>query len=88
MHSVTTSDDGTRVLGYDDRAYRHLVDFDGRFSDIYIVDAASGERKLALKQLRSEFGAALLWSPDAALQAYVFAILTSLYLNDALHPGH
>lgn len=24
----------------------------------------------------------------AALQAYVFAILTSLYLNDALHPGH
>ena len=25
---------------------------------------------------------------DAALQAYVFAILTCLYLNDALHPGH
>lgn len=24
----------------------------------------------------------------AALQAYVFAILTSMYLNDALHPGH
>ena len=24
----------------------------------------------------------------AALQAYVFAILTSIYLNDALHPGH
>jgi F-type H+-transporting ATPase subunit a len=24
----------------------------------------------------------------AALQAYVFAILASLYLNDALHPGH
>ncbi len=24
----------------------------------------------------------------AALQAYVFAILTSLYLNDALHPSH
>jgi len=24
----------------------------------------------------------------AALQAYVFAILTSLYLHDALHPGH
>jgi F-type H+-transporting ATPase subunit a len=24
----------------------------------------------------------------AALQAYVFAILTSLYLNDALHPAH
>ena len=24
----------------------------------------------------------------AALQAYVFAVLTCLYLNDALHPGH
>jgi F-type H+-transporting ATPase subunit a len=24
----------------------------------------------------------------AFVQAYVFAILTSLYLNDALHPGH
>ena len=24
----------------------------------------------------------------AALQAYVFAILTSLYLNDAIHPSH
>jgi F-type H+-transporting ATPase subunit a len=24
----------------------------------------------------------------AFLQAYVFAMLTTLYLNDALHPGH
>jgi F-type H+-transporting ATPase subunit a len=24
----------------------------------------------------------------AVLQAYVFATLTSMYLNDALHPGH
>jgi F-type H+-transporting ATPase subunit a len=24
----------------------------------------------------------------AGIQAYVFAILASLYLNDALHPGH
>jgi len=24
----------------------------------------------------------------AFLQAYVFAILTCVYLNDALHPGH
>ena len=24
----------------------------------------------------------------AALQAYVFAMLTTLYFNDALHPGH
>jgi F-type H+-transporting ATPase subunit a len=24
----------------------------------------------------------------AVLQAYVFAILTCVYLNDAIHPGH
>jgi F-type H+-transporting ATPase subunit a len=24
----------------------------------------------------------------AALQAYVFTVLTYIYLNDALHPGH
>jgi F-type H+-transporting ATPase subunit a len=24
----------------------------------------------------------------ACLQAYVFAILTCIYLNDAIHPGH
>jgi F-type H+-transporting ATPase subunit a len=24
----------------------------------------------------------------AFLQAYVFAMLTCMYLNDALHPGH
>ena len=24
----------------------------------------------------------------AALQAYVFAILTCMYLHDAMHPGH
>jgi F-type H+-transporting ATPase subunit a len=24
----------------------------------------------------------------AALQAYVFAILTCMYLSDAVHPGH
>jgi F-type H+-transporting ATPase subunit a len=24
----------------------------------------------------------------AALQAYVFAVLTSMYINDAIHPAH
>jgi dipeptidyl aminopeptidase/acylaminoacyl peptidase len=70
MASITFSDDGTRVLGYDDRAYRSMVDYDGRFSDIYLVNATTGVRKLALKQLRSEFGAALLWSPDGKWAAY------------------
>jgi dipeptidyl aminopeptidase/acylaminoacyl peptidase len=64
MATVTLSDDGTRALGSDDRSYRQMVDYDGRFSDVYLVNAKTGERKLALKQLRSEGGSGLQWSPD------------------------
>ena len=28
------------------------------------------------------------WVAVAFLQAYVFTILTCIYLNDAIHPGH
>ena len=70
MATVTLSDDGTRALGTDDRAYRHLVDFDGRFADLYVVNAATGERSLALKQQRSEGGPSLLWSPDGKWACY------------------
>ena len=69
LATVTLSDDGTRALGTDDRAYRHLVDFDGRFSDIYVINASTGERKLALKEQRSE-GGATLWSPDGKWACY------------------
>ncbi len=70
LATVTLSDDGTRALGTDDRAYRHLVDFDGRYADIYVVNAVTGERHLALKQQRSESGSALLWSPDGKWASY------------------
>jgi dipeptidyl aminopeptidase/acylaminoacyl peptidase len=70
MATVTTSDDGARTIGYDDRAYRQLVDHDGRFTDIYLVNASTGERKLALKQLRGEAGSGLQWSPDGKWAAY------------------
>ncbi len=70
MESVTMSDDGTRTIGYDDRAYRQMVDHDGRFTDIYLVDSKTGERKLALKQLRGEAGSGLQWSPDGKWAGY------------------
>ncbi|MBL9199091.1 MAG: S9 family peptidase [Opitutaceae bacterium] len=70
LATITTSDDGTRVLGYDDRAYRSMVDYDGRFTDVHLVDPQTGASKTVLKQLRSEGGAALLWSPDGKWAAY------------------
>lgn len=70
LASISYSDDGTRVLGYDDRAYRSRVDYDGRFSDVYVVDAKTGARQLVLKQLRGESGAALQWSPDGKWAYY------------------
>ncbi len=70
LPTVSTSDDGTRVLGQDDRAYRHLVDYDGRFADIYVVDADTGARRLVMQKLRQESAAGLLWSPDGKWAAY------------------
>lgn len=69
LATVTLSDDGTRALGSDDRAYRKRVDFDGRYADYALVDPATGERRPILKQIRSE-GAPPQWSPDGKWAAY------------------
>ncbi len=52
MIGLTPSDDGRVALGTDDRAYRHMVDYDGTYNDVYLVDTATGARKLALKQFK------------------------------------
>lgn len=56
MAGVFPSDDGRVALGADDRAYRHMVDYDGAYNDIYVVDTATGARRLALKQFRGSAG--------------------------------
>ena len=56
MPGLTSSDDGRVAIGTDDRAYRHMVDYDGNYSDVYMVDTATGARTLALKQLRGGGG--------------------------------
>ena len=64
---VSLSDDGTRALGQDDRAYRRMGDYDGRYSDAYLVDAATGARREVLKKFR---GLPPQWSPDGKWAAY------------------
>jgi dipeptidyl aminopeptidase/acylaminoacyl peptidase len=74
LPNVTLSDDGTRALGFDDRASRRLADFDGLYSDVYLVDATTGTRHLVLPKLRSGSGnegsPALHWSPNGQWAAY------------------
>jgi dipeptidyl aminopeptidase/acylaminoacyl peptidase len=73
LPTVTLSDDGTRALGQDDRAYRRRTDYDGRYVDVLLVDPATGARRPALTELRSEgggAGGALAWSPDGRWAFY------------------
>ena len=69
LATVTLSEDGTRALGQDDRAYRRRVDYDGRYSDVFIIDPTTGTRRPALSELRSEGGAFQL-SPDGRSAFY------------------
>jgi dipeptidyl aminopeptidase/acylaminoacyl peptidase len=81
LRSFAPSDDGKRALGFDDRAYRRLVDYDGTYNDVYVVDTLTGERKLLRKQLRGgdgpggpggggPGGGGVRWSPDGRLASY------------------
>jgi len=73
LPTVTLSDDGTRALGQDDRAYRRRTDYDGRYTDVLLIDPTTGARRPAT-ELRSEGGGAganaLRWSPDGRWAFY------------------
>jgi dipeptidyl aminopeptidase/acylaminoacyl peptidase len=86
LRSVTPSDDGSRALGFDDRPYRRMVDYDGSYNDVYLVDTLSGARKLAIQKFRGGPGGGgpgggagggfgggrgpLQWSPDGRFAAF------------------
>jgi dipeptidyl aminopeptidase/acylaminoacyl peptidase len=59
METVTVSESSQWILGNDDREYRTMADYDERYSDSYIVDAATGQRTLIAKKHRG----AATWSP-------------------------
>ena len=55
---------------------------------IMLLSAAGAAKGLALLPLAAATGLTALEFLVAFLQAYVFTMLTCMYLNDALHPGH
>jgi dipeptidyl aminopeptidase/acylaminoacyl peptidase len=60
LETVTTSESLQWALGSDDRAYRKANDYDEHFTDLYLVDSASGVRK---KIAEKSFGQTT-WSPS------------------------
>src|SRR5690606_37605785 len=60
-------------IGLDASPYRRLVDFDGTYNDVHLVDTATGARTLAIRQLRGGGfggGGPLYWSPDGRAAFY------------------
>lgn len=55
---------------------------------IMLLGAAGAWKGLAIMPLGAAIGLTALEFLVAFLQAYVFTMLTCMYLNDALHPGH
>ncbi|MDQ2900641.1 MAG: prolyl oligopeptidase family serine peptidase [Acidobacteriota bacterium] len=60
MSEITPSESGRWALGGDDREYRPMAEYDERFSDSYLVDTATGSRKLLSKKHTGR----VTWSPD------------------------
>ena len=60
LEGVTTSESAQWALGTDDRSYRKADDYDEHFTDLYLVDNATGTRK---KIAEKSFGQAT-WSPS------------------------
>lgn len=60
MSEITPNESGRWALGGDDREYRSMAEYDERFSDSYLVDTATGSRKLLSKKHIGR----VTWSPD------------------------
>ncbi len=59
LATFSPSDDGKMAIGSDDRKYRSMVDYDGTYADLFVVDTLTGTRKPLIEKFRG--GA--VWSP-------------------------
>ena len=66
MNEVLPSDDGRYGIGTDDRAYRRLQDYEGNYTDSYIVDIETGQRRLVARKHVNR----LTWAPTSQYAIY------------------
>ncbi len=66
MEEVLPSEDGLYAMGEDDRAYRRMEDYDADYSDSYLVNTATGDRKLIAAKHINHF----TWSPTSRYAIY------------------
>jgi dipeptidyl aminopeptidase/acylaminoacyl peptidase len=60
MQDAVPNETGLYAIGTDDRGYRGMVEYDSRYTDQYLVNTVSGERRLLGKQRQGPYS----WSPD------------------------
>ncbi|MEO8502021.1 MAG: hypothetical protein ABI565_13970, partial [Vicinamibacteria bacterium] len=71
LRTVVMTDDGEHAVGLDDAPYRRMIDFDGTYSDVYLVDSGTGERKVVEKKWRGGgFGPSFQWSPSGEFAVF------------------
>ncbi len=60
--------DGDHVLGLSDLPYRQLLSWDGRYNDLYAIDAATGARRLLAERVKGFGGGSI--SPGGRYAAW------------------
>ncbi len=66
MYEAVPSENGRFAAGLDDRPYRPMQEYDERYEDSYLVDTATGARKLVATKHMGR----VIWAPDSAHAIY------------------
>jgi dipeptidyl aminopeptidase/acylaminoacyl peptidase len=61
MNEIIPGDDGAYAIGADDRAYRRMQEYGSTYEDSYLVNIATGEKKLAAAKHTGH----VTWSADS-----------------------
>ena len=59
LPTVQPADNGKLAIGSDDRKYRSMVDYDGTYADLYLVDTLTNQRSPLIEKFRGN----AVWSP-------------------------
>ncbi len=66
LEEVSPSEDGSYAIGEDDRAYRRFEEYDADYADSYVINTATGERKLVAPKHVNH----ATWSPTSKYAIY------------------